>query len=200
MKIDFWFEFASTYTYPVAMKIEALAAERRVTLQWKPFLLGPIFAQQGLTDTPFNVYPAKGNYMWRDLERLCQADGLAYQNPSAFPRNGLTAARVVCAHAGEPWIPGFVRAVYAANFAQDLDIAKEDTLLQCLPFDAAEARSKLDAAGSRAAKQALRENTEHAVQLGIFGSPTLMVRDEMFWGGDRLEAAFQWAEKFQAHS
>src|SRR5215467_15912476 len=86
--------FASTYSYPAAMRIERLTAAAGVAVEWRPFLLGPIFQRQGWGDSPFNLYPAKGQYMWRDLERLCAAEHLALRRPSVFPRNGLLAARV----------------------------------------------------------------------------------------------------------
>ncbi len=69
--LDFWFDFASTYSYPAAMRIGPLAAAAGVSLRWRPFLLGPIFKDQGWETSPFNLYPAKGRYMWRDLERIC---------------------------------------------------------------------------------------------------------------------------------
>src|SRR5512147_3041977 len=105
------------------MRIERAAAEREVYLEWRPFLLGPIFAAQGWRDSPFNIYPAKGRYMWRDLERICARLDLPLRRPSVFPRNGLLAARVALLGAGESWGPAFVRATYHANFAEDLDIA-----------------------------------------------------------------------------
>ena len=71
--LQFWFEFASTYSYPAASRVGALAAAAGAALEWRPFLLGPIFRDQGWNDSPFNVYPVKGRYMWRDLERLCAA-------------------------------------------------------------------------------------------------------------------------------
>jgi 2-hydroxychromene-2-carboxylate isomerase len=69
MNIDFWFEFGSTYSYPAAMRVAKLASQHRIDVKWRPFLLGAIFREQGLSDSPFNIYPAKGRYMWRDLER-----------------------------------------------------------------------------------------------------------------------------------
>ena len=69
--MQLWFEFASTYSYPAVQRIEALAGARGVLVEWKPFLLGPVFRSQGWNDSPFNIYPAKGRYMWRDLERVC---------------------------------------------------------------------------------------------------------------------------------
>ncbi|MCP3982890.1 MAG: hypothetical protein GY723_00790 [bacterium] len=70
--IEFWFEFASTYSYLTAMRIDTIAQAAGAETVWKPFLLGPIFRAQGWNDSPFNLYPAKGRYMWRDMERLCQ--------------------------------------------------------------------------------------------------------------------------------
>ena len=130
--IDFWFEFGSTYSYPVAMRVEELAARRGVKVAWRAFLLGPIFRDQGWGDSPFNLFPAKGRYMWRDLERICAAQGIPFRRPSQFPRNGLLAARVACCFADASWLPGFVRAVYRANFEEDLDISDPATVTRCL--------------------------------------------------------------------
>ena len=69
--LDFWFDFASTYSYPAAMRIAPLARQADVRVHFRPFLLGPIFKTQGWTTSPFNLFPAKGRHMWRDLERLC---------------------------------------------------------------------------------------------------------------------------------
>ena len=71
-RIEFWYDFASTYSYLSAMRIESLAAGAGVEIVWRPFLLGPIFRAQGWDTSPFNLYPAKGRYMVRDIERLAQ--------------------------------------------------------------------------------------------------------------------------------
>lgn len=90
--LQFWFDFASTYSYLSVARIEDEATLAGVLVRWEPFLLGPICAEQGWDDSPFNVFPAKGRYMWRDLERLCDKYGIAFAKPSRFPRNGLLAA------------------------------------------------------------------------------------------------------------
>src|SRR5690606_30797238 len=104
-RIQFWFEFASAYSYPAAALVEGRAARRGVAVEWRPFLLGPIFAGQGWRDSPFNLYPAKGRYMWRDVERVCAATGLPFTRPAVFPRNSLLAARVALIAGDEGWCP-----------------------------------------------------------------------------------------------
>ena len=92
--LDFWFEFASTYSYPAAMRIAPLAREAGVTVRFRPFLLGPVFQARGWNTSPFNLYVAKGGNMWRDLERLCADFKLSFRRPEPFPQNSLLAARV----------------------------------------------------------------------------------------------------------
>ena len=198
MAIQFWFEFASTYSYPAAMRIEAAAAARGIDVEWKPFLLGPIFQQQGWNDSPFNLYPVKGAYMWRDLARLCEELQLPFVRPSRFPRGSLMAARVACAFAGEAWVPAFVRGVYDANFARDRDIADPAVVASCLASAGQEPAPLLEAAGSEAAKAKLRAQGEEAIRLGIFGAPSFVVGRELFWGNDRLESALAWVARGRA--
>ncbi len=192
MNLDFWFEFGSTYSYPAAMRVEALAAERGVTVSWRAFLLGPIFREQGWNDSPFNLYASKGRYMWRDLERICAAHRIPFRYPSAFPRNGLLAARVACRFAEAPWLPDFVRAVYRANFEEDLDISEPATITRCLASSGEDPDALLEEAQSAGSKDQLRIQTQQASRLGIFGAPSFLVGSELFWGSDRLEDALSW--------
>jgi 2-hydroxychromene-2-carboxylate isomerase len=187
--LDFWYEFASTYSYPAAMRIERLARPAGVTVRWRPFLLGPIFASQGWNDSPFNLYPAKGRYMWRDLERICALEEIALKLPPVrFPQNGLKAARLALA-AGEAHIAAFSRAVYAANFAEQKDIADDGVLHAIL------VRLGLDPEIVYAAvsKDALKAQIAQAQVLGIFGAPSFVAGGELFWGNDRLREAISHA-------
>jgi 2-hydroxychromene-2-carboxylate isomerase len=189
MSIQFWFEFASTYSYLTAMRIETLASRAGIAVEWRPFLLGPIFRQQGWTDSPFNLYPAKGRYMWRDMARQCRKYELQLTTPSTFPRNGLTAARIACRHADAPWLPGFVRAIYRANFVDDQDISAEAVIGQCLIDLGQNPDAIMAVAQLPQAKQALIAQTDEAMRLGVFGAPSFIAGGELFWGDDRLQDA-----------
>src|ERR1051326_1797000 len=132
MSFQFWFEFASTYSYPAAMRIESLALAHNVKIEWNAFLLGPVFKAQGWNDSPFNIYPAKGKYMWRDMERICDSLPIPFHRPSVFPRNSILAARVATRFKNATWLPDFVRSVFRANFAEDLDIGDSAVIATCL--------------------------------------------------------------------
>ena len=193
--IQFWFEFASTYSYLSVMRIEHLARDAGVPVEWKPFLLGPIFRSQGWNTSPFNIYPLKGRYMWRDIERLCDNYGIPFKKPSHFPRNGLLAARVSCMAASEGWCPEFTKAVFRANFAENREIADPKIITEILTSIGQEGSQVIARAESSENKEYLRKQTEEAVSLGIFGAPTFVVGTELFWGNDRLENAIDWYKK-----
>src|SRR5262245_41905906 len=171
-KLELWYEFASTYSYLTVMRIEKVAAAAKLEVAWRPFLLGPIFRAQGWNDSPFNVYPVKGRYMWRDLERLAAGYGLPFQKPSVFPRNGLSAARIALAAEPEGWCPDWTRAVFTAQFAHDREISDTKVLTGLLETLGQDPAAVLARAESAENKMRLREQTERAQQLGIFGAPS----------------------------
>src|SRR5262245_27943082 len=155
--LDFWLDFASTYSYPAAMRIGAVAADAGVSVRFRPFLLGPIFKAQGWTTSPFNLYPAKGRHMWRDLERLCAEADLPFRRPDPFPQNSLLAARVALAgfegtlganFRGED----FCRAVFQAEFGEGRRIDDPDTIGDLLARWNIDPRAALAAAQSDAGK------------------------------------------------
>ena len=193
-KIAFWYEFASTYSYPAAMRVAEVANAAGVAVEWRPFLLGPIFFKQGWNDSPFNIYPVKGTYMWRDLERICAAEKLALKLPPVrFPQNGLKAARLALSGESDGWIADFTRAVYRANFAEQKDIADDATLVAILGGLGVDAETAKVRANSPAIKEKLKAQTDDAIAHGEFGAPSFTVGDELFWGNDRLEQAIKWA-------
>ena len=194
--LDFWFEFASTYSYPAAMRIAPLAEAGGVTLRWRPFVLGPIFKSQGWATSPFNIYPDKGRYMWRDLERICGALDLPFVRPEPFPQNTLLAARVALIGLADAWGEEYCRAVYRAEFGEGRNIAEAATIADVLKGLRHDAGAVLEQAQSDEIKLRLRAETEKAQRLGVFGAPSFVTADgELFWGNDRLEAALAWTKR-----
>jgi 2-hydroxychromene-2-carboxylate isomerase len=193
--LEFWYEFASNYSYLAAMRIEALAEGAGVEVRWRPFLLGPIFAAQGWTTSPFNLYPAKGRYMWRDMEREAAALGLPCYKPDPFPQNSLLAARVALLGMERGWTPAFSKAVYAQEFGKGRSIAEAPVIGEILSELGLDAPGILKEAQGEPNKMRLKAVGEEAKSRGIFGAPTFFTEDgEMFWGNDRLEQALAWAK------
>ncbi|AOP32741.1 2-hydroxychromene-2-carboxylate isomerase [Leptospira tipperaryensis] len=190
-KIEFFFEFASTYSYLSVMRIEELIQNSKIEIVWRPFLLGPIFKEQGWNDSPFNVYPAKGKYMWKDMQRRARKYGADFLIPSVFPRNGLLASRIAIANENQPWISSFIRETFQANFVKDQDISRPEVLIPILKKVGADPDGILKNTSDEEVKILLRKQTERAKQLGIFGAPSFLVGDELFWGDDRLEDALE---------
>jgi 2-hydroxychromene-2-carboxylate isomerase len=190
--MEFWFDFASTYSYLSAMRLAPLARAAGVDVTWRPFLLGPIFAAQGWNTSPFVVYPAKGRYMWRDMTRRTQTLGLPLQKPDNLPQNSVLAARVAQLALGTPEGPAFCQSVYTAEFGHGRDIADHDVIRSCLEQSGLP-RDLIKAALSDDNKRMLRHTVEEAMARGIFGAPTFAIGPELFWGDDRLEQALDWA-------
>lgn len=191
--LEFWFDFASTYSYIAAMRIEALCDDAGVALTWQPFLLGPIFKQQSLENSPSMLNQLRSAYMWRDLERLTQKFGLPWQRPSVFPRNTVLALRVAAANSDAPWVGDFIRRAFIANFAEDLELNDDSVVRRLLREAGANPDDALGRALNSEHRTALRHNTEQAIALGIFGAPNCVVGGELFWGEETLKDAISWA-------
>ena len=194
--IEFWYDFASTYSYPAAMTLARRAANAGVAAVWRPMFVGALFhAQQGIADSPFNLHKQKGAFMWKDMERLCARLNLPLTRPTVFPRNSLPAARMALACEAEGLDVGvFSRAVYDASFARDLDISDPTVLGEIIAEIDYSGSDVLARAASPEIKAALKSQTDAAAAKGVFGAPTFTTLDgELFWGQDRLDEALDWA-------
>ena len=194
--LDFWFDFASSYSYPTAMRIGAVAGKAGVEVRFRPFLLGPIFKAQGWNTSPFNLYPAKGRNMWRDLERTCADLKLPFRRPEPFPQASVLAARVALVGLGDVWGEDFCLAVFRTEFARGQPIGEPATMRAILSDLKVDPDQTMAAAQGDAIKEQLRAQTAEAERMEIFGAPTFTTPDgELFWGNDRLENAIAWAKR-----
>lgn len=195
-RLDFWYEFASNYSYLAAMRIEPLAKVAGVEVRWRPFLLGPIFKAQGMETSPFNLYPLKRKHMLRDMARWSEVLKLPkFMLPKTFPAHTLAAARIAIV-LGEAARPEFTRAVYWAEFTEGKDISDPATINDVLKKLGHDPEGIVAKSGEQPVKDELRANTEAALKLGMFGAPSFVTEDgELFWGNDRLEQALAWVNK-----
>ena len=192
--LTFWFEFASTYSYLSAMRIDTAAKAAGVTVNWQPFMLGPIFAAQGWTDSPFNLYPAKGAFMWRDMERRTAKLGLPFQRPPNFPQHTLLAARVALQALETDKGTDFCTSLFKAQFQQGQSLADPDVIAQALTACDLP-RSLISTANTPEVKTTLKHSVDQAIAHGLFGAPSFTIGAELFWGDDQLEDALSFAKR-----
>ncbi len=192
-KIDFFFNFGSTYSYLTIMRLEEEASRAGVEIRWRPFNVRKLFVEQ--TNTPFpKEKAAKVAYMWRDIERRAARFGLGWNGVPPYPvdRSGL-ANRLGVIAGKEGWAPAFTRIAYRAWFIDHKDFGQPEVAHALLSELGHDANGLIERANSNAGKADFDAETDVARSLGVFGVPTFAVGTEIFWGHDRMEDAFAWA-------
>lgn len=192
MGIRFFYDFASSYSYLAAMRIDAVAAEEGVSVEWMPFLLGPIFADAGFSGTPNLSSEAKGSFMWQDLSRRAAARGLPFVQPEVFPQRSVAAGRAALSLEGAER-GAFSRAVFTCEWGKGMDIGTPDALAEAATAAGIDPARIAEGAKSEAAKAGLFANVEAAKAAGVFGAPTFVTSDgSRFWGDAQLRDALSW--------
>lgn len=127
-RLEFWYDLASNYSYLSAMRIEEIGAQAGLAIVWRPFLLGPIFKTQGWTTSPFNLYPAKGRNMVRDMQRIAHDRNLKFVLPEPFPSRSLLAVRIAHALERSGETARFTKAAFTASLADGRDLGDASVL------------------------------------------------------------------------
>ena len=177
-QIDFYFDLVSPYSYIASMLIDDVAHRGNAKVSWKPFLLGGVFKAVGTTDPP-GLHPIKKPYLLKDLQRLSKHLKIPIKMPPDFPVRTVLAMRTLCGFNADE-IPQAANTLYKAYWVNNKDIADPDVVGSLV------GREAVERAGMQEIKDALFQSTEEAVRLGAFGAPTFFVKDEMFFGHDRL--------------
>lgn len=183
--IEFFWEPGSPYTYLAATQIERIARETNSTVQWKPFLLGKVFEARG-TKLPASI-PAKAAYMFKDLSRWAQVYQVPVTMPKVFPVHSLLASRAAIAASQLGHESAAALAILGAYWGEGHDISQAEVLMAAFAKAGLDGSAILARAQEQSVKDQLKENTEAAIQRGVFGAPTMFVGDAMFWGNDRLD-------------
>jgi 2-hydroxychromene-2-carboxylate isomerase len=174
-KIEFFFDVVSPYSYLAALQVPRL--EKLATVEWRPFLIGGVFKASGNVMPAAN--PAKGKYMFKDLQRLFAYYGVPHKFPSTFPTNSLTAMRALTA-ASPAQVPDLALRLYRAYWAEDRNIGDPEVLKGIV------GETLLAKAQDEAVKEKLKASTDEAARRGAFGAPTFFIGDDMYFGEDRI--------------
>ena len=186
-RLEFFFFYGSTYTL---MRIEEEAARAGVEVRWRSFNVREIMIEDNI---PFRDKPVKRRYMWRDVQRRSARYGVPFDRLPTYPVDpDLLANRVGVVAATEGWCPEYTRALYQAWFLDDKLPGDREQLKVLLSDLGKDPDAVLALADSPEIRAEYDRETDAARKMGIFGSPTFAIGQEIFWGDDRLEDALEW--------
>jgi 2-hydroxychromene-2-carboxylate isomerase len=183
--VEFFFDFGSPTSYLAWTQLPRIAAAAGAQIVWRPMLLGGVFKASG-NQSPISI-PAKGRYMLQDLARFARRYGVPLAFNPHFPINTLPLMRGAVGYLGSERFQPYVRTVFEALWVQQQNLGAPElvaAVLNAAGLDAAEFERLIS---DEAVKQRLKDNTEEALQRGVFGAPTFFVGSAMFFGQDRLD-------------
>lgn len=193
----FYFDFISPFGYFASLRVEALAARHGRTVDWHAMLLGvsvmKVMGLKPLLDTPL-----KGDYIRRDAQRYMRRHGLVLKrrldDPVMDPRAAGRAFHCVKHHHPAMAAP-LAHALYDAYWAQGRDLSTADAIADIALPEGLDPGWLRAAIASDEAATLLRSAVDASLKAGIFGSPTLVVDGEPFWGVQTLELAEEWMQR-----
>ena len=192
--LDFYFDFSSPYGYLASERIDEIAAKHGRSVTWRPMLLGAVFQKIG--GSPLVNQPMKGPYSQHDMLRSARLHGITFNVPDNFPVNSIAACRSFYWLAGSDAATarGFAQALYRGYFVENRDLSQPEIVVEAAQALGVDGDALVAAVQDQAIKDRLRAENDAAIERGVFGSPTVFVGDEMFWGHDRLEMIDRWLE------
>ena len=190
-------DFISPYGYFASLRVEALAARHGRAVQWHPLLLGvsvmKVMGLKPLLDTPL-----KGPYVERDVLRYAREHAVPLQRQPRDPvMNPLPCARALAwvVHHQPQHAAPVVHTLYGAYWGRGLDLSTPESLA-ALPWPAPiDGAALATAAAGTEAAELLKREMDAALAAGVFGSPTVVVDGEMFWGVDKFEQLERWLSR-----
>jgi 2-hydroxychromene-2-carboxylate isomerase len=191
--IDFYFDFISPYAYVGSTQIEALAARHGRSVDWRPVLLGiTVMKVMGLKPLPET--PLKKDYLAHDGARMAKIYGVPFRDRVLRGVNSLAASRAfLWLKARDPQLAvRFAHHVFKLLWADGIDITPAEVIAREAAAFGVSPEEVLAVVSSDAGKQALHEAVDHAIKLGVFGTPFFIVDGEPIWGCDRLWMLDHW--------
>jgi 2-hydroxychromene-2-carboxylate isomerase len=187
--LELWFDFSCPYAYLASRRAKHLGAE----IDWRPMLLGGVFRGIGAGDGPMtSISPQKQAHNYHDMHRWADLFGEPFRMPAAHPMRTVQALRTLLA-LPRTWWPAAIEAIFAAYWQRGDDVSRAEVIAQALrgagvPGDVlATAVGRTD---EPAIKDELRQRTDEAISLGIFGAPAWISRSLgeplLIWGQDRM--------------
>ena len=194
--IEFWYSIGSTYTYLSTQRLNDIANQKNIEFEWCPFSVRSRMIE--MENVPFMAEKKRDkiDYMWRDVQRRAIFYGFDAKVPAPYPLYEFDLAnKVAILGKDQGWIKEYTILTYKKWFLEHLEPGSEPNLSSSLKEIGLDSESVIKMAQTDEIEQKYLQNTEMAKNKGIFGSPTFIVENEVFWGDDRCEDAIKWLLK-----
>ena len=194
-EIDFYFSIGSTYTYLSVTRILDVEKNHQVKFNWKPFSVRAIMKEMNNIPFPKDKIN-KVNYMWRDIERRAENYGFFAKTPVPYPLSEFDLANQIAVYGlDEGWGVDYIRLTYKKWFQEGKEPAIDPSVSEICEKLKINKDEIILKAKSKEIENKYISNTKDARNNNIFGSPTFIVNNEIFWGDDRMEDAIKWFKK-----
>jgi len=184
-RVDFHFDYVSPYAYFAWTQIRSLCAEKGAELVVRPTLFAGLLNHWGQLG-PAEI-PPKRRWAFSDAYRISKRLGLPLEGPQYHPFNPLVALRLSLVEVGGSRQHDIIDAIFAAGWGRGIDLGSADELAAALSEKGMDGPALVEKTSSPEVKEALKKSTDDAIARGVFGVPTILVGDELFWGSDRME-------------
>jgi 2-hydroxychromene-2-carboxylate isomerase len=185
--VEFFFDLGSPATYLAYTQLPKICAQTDSQLIYIPMLLGGVFKATGNASPA--MIPAKGRYMFQDLDRYAQRYGVPLKFNPHFPINTLMLMRAVTGmqlrHPER--FQAFIDCLFHALWVEGRSLDDPATVAAVLTQNGFAPNEVMALTADEEVKAALKDNTEKAVQRGVFGAPSMFVDNQLFFGQDRLD-------------
>ena len=185
--VEFYFDLGSPATYLAYTQLPKICADAQSELTYIPMLLGGVFKATGNASPA--MIPAKGRYMFKDLDRFAKRYGVQLRFNPHFPINTLILMRAVTGmqmHQPQRFA-GFVDCLFKALWVEGRNLNDPQTVAAVLTESGFDPQETMALTNDESVKAALKENTEAAIKRGVFGAPSMFIGDQLFFGQDRLD-------------
>ena len=191
--VDFYFDFISPYAYIGSIQVEAIAARHGRKVNWRPVLIGiTVMKIMGLKPLPET--PLKGDYLKHDGRRMAEVFGVPFRQHGLKGTNSLAACRsfLWLKARDEALAVRFAHRIFKKLWVDGKDITPPESVAEEASALGVDTKAMLEAIATDAGKKALNDAVDHAIKVGAFGVPYVMVDGEPIWGCDRLWMLEYW--------
>ncbi|MDT3313443.1 2-hydroxychromene-2-carboxylate isomerase [Pseudomonas sp. rhizo66] len=185
--VEFYFDLGSPATYLAYTQLPKICAETSSELIYIPMLLGGVFKATGNASPA--MIPAKGRYMFEDLDRYAKRYGVPLRFNPHFPINTLMLMRAVTGiQLRQPErFQAFIDCLFTALWVEGRSLDEPETVAAVLSDHGFDQLEVLALSNDESVKAVLKDNTETAVKRGVFGAPSMFIGKQLFFGQDRLD-------------